>query len=319
MTLTPSPPTLQQPPAPTSEPPSTAPQSRRTRRRGPTTTRRVGWLGAGLLGLVVLTAVLAPILAPYDPTVMSAGDRLLPPVWSDGGSSTYLLGTDNLGRDILSRLIYGTQLTLLVSGIATIIAAVLGTALGLLCGYRAGSWIDAIVMRIVDASMAIPNILLVLVVVGALGTSATTLTLILGITGWIPFTRMIRSEVLSLRERDYVRAAHAIGLRDTTIVFKHILPNVAATIIVLATLAFGGNIVLEASLSFLGLGIQPPQVTWGYMLNEGRDYLATAWWISTFPGIAITLTVLGVLFTGDWLRDVLDPRGSTRRTGRKEA
>ncbi|UZF48121.1 ABC transporter permease (plasmid) [Rhodococcus rhodochrous] len=250
---------------------------------------------------------------------MSAGDRLLPPVWSDGGSSTYLLGTDNLGRDILSRLIYGTQLTLLVSGIATIIAAVLGTALGLLCGYRAGSWIDAIVMRIVDASMAIPNILLVLVVVGALGTSATTLTLILGITGWIPFTRMIRSEVLSLRERDYVRAAHAIGLRDTTIVFKHILPNVAATIIVLATLAFGGNIVLEASLSFLGLGIQPPQVTWGYMLNEGRDYLATAWWISTFPGIAITLTVLGVLFTGDWLRDVLDPRGSTRRTGRKEA
>ena len=319
MTLTPSLPTLQHPLTPTNEPPSTAPQSRRTRRRGPATTRRVGWLGAGLLGLVVLTAVLAPILAPHDPTVMSAGDRLLPPVWSDGGSSTYLLGTDNLGRDILSRLIYGTQLTLLVSGIATIIAAVLGTALGLLCGYRAGSWIDAIVMRIVDASMAIPNILLVLVVVGALGTSATTLTLILGITGWIPFTRMIRSEVLSLRERDYIRAAHAIGLRDTTIVFKHILSNVAATIIVLATLAFGGNIVLEASLSFLGLGIQPPQVTWGYMLNEGRDYLATAWWISTFPGIAITLTVLGVLFTGDWLRDVLDPRGSTRRTRRKEA
>lgn len=288
------------------------PAQPRRRKRQRRTTRRIGLLGVGCLALLVVTAALAPVLAPHDPTLMSSADRLLPPMWSTGGSSEFPLGTDNLGRDVLSRIIYGTQMTMLVSCGATLIAAALGTTLGLLCGYRAGTWADATVMRVVDASMAIPNILLVLVIVGVMGTSPLTLTLILGFTGWIPFARLIRSEVMSLRERDYIRAAHAIGQRHVVIVFKHILPNVVSTIVVLVTLAVGANIVLEASLSFLGLGIQPPQVTWGYMLNEGRDYLATAWWIATFPGFAITLTVLGVIFVGDWLRDILDPRGTSR-------
>jgi peptide/nickel transport system permease protein len=168
-------------------------------------------------------------------------------------------------------------------------------------------------MRIVDANMAIPNILMIIVIIGVLGASTTTLTLVLGLTGWITYTRLIRSEVLSMRERDFVRAARSIGTRDGVIMLRHILPNIVPTIIVVSTLTFGGNIVVEASLSFLGLGIQPPTVTWGYMLNEGRDYIATGWWIAAFPGLAITVTVLAILFVGDWARDVLDPRSKGRR------
>ncbi|WP_020614849.1 ABC transporter permease [Paenibacillus daejeonensis] len=274
---------------------------------------KTGTFGFVILVLVALTALLSVLLAPYDPTLLNARNRLVPPFWSDGGSMAHILGTDHLGRDILSRIIYGSQITLLVSGASVIISAVIGITLGVVCGYYGGGWFDAIVMRVVDANMAIPNILFMLVIVGVFGTSVPTLIVVLGITGWIAYTRLIRAEVLSLKEREFIRAARSIGTRDRTIMRKHILPNLISTCIVVSTLSVGGNIVLEASLSFLGLGIQPPIVTWGYMLNEGRDYIATSWWIATFPGVAIAVTVLGILFFGDWLRDVFDPKAQGRR------
>jgi peptide/nickel transport system permease protein len=274
---------------------------------------KTGTVGFALLLLVALTALLAPMLAPFDPSVMNARNRLVPPFWVDGGSMAHILGTDHLGRDILSRIIYGSQITLVVSGASVVISAAIGITLGVISGYYGGGWFDTIVMRIVDANMAIPNILFTLVIVGVLGTSVPTLIVVLGITGWIAYTRLIRAEVLSLKEREFIRAARSIGTRDRSIMAKHILPNLVSTCIVVSTLSVGGNIVLEASLSFLGLGIQPPIVTWGYMLNEGRDYIATSWWISTFPGVAIALTVLGILFLGDWLRDVFDPKAKGRR------
>ncbi|MFS0728243.1 ABC transporter permease [Paenibacillus sp. 1P07SE] len=274
---------------------------------------KTGTFGFVILVLVALTALFSVLLAPYDPTLMNARNRLVPPFWADGGSMAHLLGTDHLGRDILSRIIYGSQITLLVSGASVIISAAIGITLGVVCGYYGGGWFDAIVMRIVDANMAIPNILFMLVIVGVFGTSVPTLIIVLGITGWIAYTRLIRAEVLSLKEREFIRAARSIGTRDRTIMRKHIFPNLISTCIVVSTLSVGGNIVLEASLSFLGLGIQPPIVTWGYMLNEGRDYIATSWWIATFPGLAIAVTVLGILFFGDWLRDVFDPKAQGRR------
>ncbi|WP_223881306.1 ABC transporter permease [Nesterenkonia ebinurensis] len=269
-------------------------------------------IGALVLLLCVLTALLAPFISPYPPGQQHPQDRLLPPFWLEGGSTEFLLGTDNLGRDILSRIVHGVQVTLLVSGIAVIISAVLGVTLGVISGFYAGGWFDTIIQRLVDANMAIPNILLILVIIGSMGPSTVTLTVVLGVTGWVIFARMVRADVVSLRERDFVRAARSIGTRDPVMMMRHILPNVMPTTIVVATLSFGTNIVIEASLSFLGLGIQPPTVTWGYVLNEGRDYLATAWWIATFPGLAITITVLAIMFLGDWLRDVLDPREKKR-------
>jgi peptide/nickel transport system permease protein len=298
---------------PPADPPAAPAPRRRFRGHRALLRSKTGLAGVVILSLTVLVAILAPVLAPHDPAVQTAVDRLLPPAWVAGGSADYLLGTDNLGRDILSRVIHGVRVTLLVSGIAVVISAVIGIVLGVVCGFYGGRWFDTIMMRIVDANMAIPNILMIIVIIGVLGASTTTLTLVLGLTGWITYTRLIRSEVLSMRERDFVRAARSIGTRDGVIMLRHILPNIVPTIIVVSTLTFGGNIVVEASLSFLGLGIQPPTVTWGYMLNEGRDYIATGWWIAAFPGLAITVTVLAILFVGDWARDVLDPRSKGRR------
>lgn len=275
---------------------------------------KTGTAGFVILIIVMLTAVLAPTLAPHDPSVMNARNTLAPPFWMEGGTMEHPLGTDNLGRDMLSRIVYGSRISLLVSVAAVLIAGVIGIFLGVVCGYYGGRWFDALVMRVVDAKTAVPGILLMLVVIGVFGTSVTTLILVIGFTEWTAYTRLIRGEVLSLKQRDYVRAARSIGTRDRTIMFRHILPNIASLCIVVSTLTVGGNIVLEASLSFLGLGIQPPIVSWGYMLNEGRDHIATSWWISTFPGIAITLTVLAFIFLGDWLRDVFDPRSQGRRS-----
>lgn len=273
-----------------------------------------GTAGMIIFMLMLLMAVLAPVLAPHDPTLMNVRNTLAPPAWMEGGSSAHLLGTDNLGRDVLSRILYGARVTLLVSVLSTAVAAVIGISLGVICGYYGGRWFDSIIMRVVDAKMAIPGILLMLVIVGVFGSSISTLILVLGFTEWTAFTRLVRGEVLSIKQRDYVRAARSIGTQDRFIMWKHILPNIISICIVISTLTVGGNIILEASLSYLGLGIQPPSVSWGYMLNEGRDHIATSWWISTFPGIAITFTVLAVIFLGDWLRDVFDPRSQGRRS-----
>lgn len=269
---------------------------------------KTGTAGLLIVTLVILTALFAPFLAPHDPTIMNARNTLAPPFWMENGTMDHILGTDNLGRDMLSRIIYGSQISLLVSVVSVLIAGVIGIFLGIVCGFYGGNWFDNLIMRVVDAKMAIPGILLMLVIIGVFGSSVTTLILVLGFTEWTAYTRLVRGEVLSIKQLDFVRAARSIGTRDRIIMFKHILPNIVSICIVISTLTVGGNIVLEASLSFLGLGVQPPIVSWGYMLNEGRDHIATSWWISTFPGIAISLTVLGIVFLGDWLRDVFDPR-----------
>lgn len=268
---------------------------------------RTGTLGFIILLSVVIMAVFAGAIAPHEPAKTEASKRLLPPVWMEKGSFEHPLGTDNLGRDVLSRIIYGSQVSLLVGICAVFVAGTIGVVLGLAAGYY-GGWVDRIIMRIVDAFLAIPNILFMLVILAVLGPGLITLIFVLGFTGWVKYARVIRGEVLSVKERDYVRSARSVGASDVWIITKHILPNVISSFIVISTLSVATTIIAEASLSFLGLGIQPPTVSWGGMLSDGRQYLATSWWVATFPGIAITLTVLGIIFVGDWLRDMLDPR-----------
>ncbi len=270
----------------------------------------VGLLGVILVGAAVLMAVGAPLIAPLSPMEFNFRSRLLPPSWL-GGEPGFFLGTDQLGRDLLSRLIFGARISLLVGVLGVLISLLIGVTLGLISGY-VGGLVDNFISRIIDTFMAIPFILLALAVVGVVGTSGgnslTILVVVLGLTGWVTFARVVRGEVLSVKNLEYVEAANALGQRDFLVIFQHVLPNVTASIIVLATLQIATVIIAESSLSFLGLGVQPPTVTWGIMLADGRDYLATSWWLSTFPGIAITLTTLGMILLGDWLRDVLDPR-----------
>lgn len=270
----------------------------------------VGLLGSILVVSAIFVAVFAPWLAPHDPTEFNLRSRLEPPVWL-GGTSEFLLGTDQLGRDLLSRLIYGSQVSLIVGVLGVLVSLVIGVGLGLLAGYS-GGWTDTIISRLVDTFMAIPFIILALAVIGAVGVgennSLIILIVVLGLTGWITFARVVRGEVLAVKHLEYVEAASALGQRHRWILLRHVLPNVTAPIIVLATLQIATVIIAESSLSFLGLGVQPPTITWGIMLSEGRDHLATSWWLATFPGVAITLTTLGMILLGDWLRDVLDPR-----------
>ena len=268
---------------------------------------KTGMVGLIIVVGVVLMAILAPLLTDNDPAKTDVINRLLPPFWLEGGNTEFLLGTDNLGRDILSRIIYGSRISLLIGISAVLLAGAIGMALGLIAGYYGKVW-DFIIMRTVDSLLAIPNILFMLIILAVMGPSLITLILVLGGTSWVVYARMVRSETLSIKERDYVRSAKAIGAKDFRIIMKYILPNVLSSFIVIATLNVATTIILEASLSFLGLGIQPPDVSWGLMLSDGREYIATSWWVATFPGVAITVTVLGVIFLGDWLRDVLDPK-----------
>ena len=268
---------------------------------------KTGMVGLIIVVGVILMAILAPLLTDNDPAKTDVINRLIPPFWLEGGNTEFLLGTDNLGRDILSRIIYGSRISLLIGISAVLLAGAIGMALGLIAGYYGKVW-DFIIMRTVDSLLAIPNILFMLIILAVMGPSLITLILVLGGTSWVVYARMVRSETLSIKERDYVRSAKAIGAKDFRIIMKYILPNVLSSFIVIATLNVATTIILEASLSFLGLGIQPPDVSWGLMLSDGREYIATSWWVATFPGIAITVTVLGVIFLGDWLRDVLDPK-----------
>lgn len=268
---------------------------------------KTGTVGFFIVFFVFLVAIFAPLLAPHNPAAINAGNMLKPPFWMEGGSSAHLLGTDNLGRDILSRIIYGSQVSLLVGVTSVVVAGIIGVTIGLIAGYY-GGFIDNLLMRVVDSFLAIPTILFALVILTIFGPSIVTLIFVLGATNWVNYARLVRGEVLSIKERDYVRAAHSIGVKNHKIILRHLLPNVISSFIVISTLSVATTIILEASLSFLGLGIQPPDVSWGLILSDGRDYLATSWWLATFPGIAITITVLGIIFLGDWLRDILDPR-----------
>lgn len=273
---------------------------------------KTGLLGSVLVLLVVLIAICAPLLTSHDPAAVDPLNRLKPPAWLEGGTSEHWLGTDNLGRDMWSRIVYGARVSLIVGMGAVIVSGVIGAILGLLSGFY-GKWLDAVIMRVGDAFMAIPTILFMLVVMAIVGPGITTLIFVIGVTNWVPFTRIVRSEVLSIKERDFVHAARSIGAKNGRLIVKHILPNILSSFIVICGMNVGTTIIMEASLSFLGLGIKPPDVSWGGMLSDGRQYVATSWWVATFPGLAITFTVLGVIFLGDWLRDVLDPRTETSK------
>lgn len=268
---------------------------------------KTGTLGLLIILAVILCALLAPWLATHDPASVEPLKRLKPPVWLDGGESEYWLGTDNLGRDIWSRIVYGARVSLIVGVGAVLVSGMIGAVLGLLSGYY-GRWINAIIMRVADSFLAIPSILLALVVLAVTQPGLITLIIVIGLTNWVSYARVIRSEVLSLKERDFVKAAQSAGAGQARLIFRHILPNVMSSLIVISSMNVATTILMEASLSFLGLGIKPPDVSWGGMLSDGRQYIATSWWVATFPGLAITFTVLGVIFLGDWLRDKLDPR-----------
>lgn len=268
---------------------------------------KTGTVGAALVLIVVLIAVFAPLLATHNPGQVDPINRLKPPSWLSEGTGGHLLGTDNLGRDIWSRIVYGSRVSLIVGIGAVLVSGAIGAVLGLLAAYY-GRWVDALIMRVADAFIAIPTILLMLVVLAVVGPGLGTLIFVIGFTNWVSYARVVRGEVLSIKERDFVKAAKAVGSRNSRVIFRHILPNVLSSFIVISGMNVATTIILEASLSFLGLGITPPDVSWGGMLSDGRQYVATSWWVATFPGIAITVTVLGVIFLGDWLRDVLDPR-----------
>ncbi len=272
---------------------------------------KTGMTGLLVVVLIILVAIFAPWIAPCDPTRIDLTDMLTPPAWLPDGTMKHILGTDSLGRDVLSRIIYGSRVSLLVGICAVLVSGFIGTILGVIAGFY-GGWFGTAIMRVTDAFLALPSMLIMLVIIGVFGPSLTTLIFVMGCTKWVAYTRLMRGEVLSLKERDFVRAAYSIGTRNHTIMLRHLLPNVFSTLIVISTLNVGTAIIAESSLSFLGLGIQPPAISWGYMLSEGQAYLSTSWWIATFPGVAITVTAIGIIFLGDWLRDVIDPRQQGR-------
>jgi peptide/nickel transport system permease protein len=269
--------------------------------------RRTALFGAVVVALVVITAVAAPWVSPFDPLEQSIGERLKAPGWRDQVGRAHPLGTDHLGRDIFARIIFGARPALLVGAAAVMISGVLGMIAGLLAGYFGGR-IDDVLMRLADIQLAFPFILLAIAVIGVLGPSLTTIICVIGVSSWVVYARIVRGAALSLREREFVQAAQALGGGDGRILVRHILPNVFTPWLVVATLDMARVIVIESALSFLGLGVQPPAATWGGMLADGRVYISTAWWLATFPGLAILVTVLGINLFGDGLRDTLDPR-----------
>jgi peptide/nickel transport system permease protein len=263
-------------------------------------------VGLALLVLFVFTAVAAPLLAPYDPAAGDLGTRMLTPRVL-GGDTPNLLGTDQLGRDILSRMIYGARVSLVVGLTAVAFAGTLGVGLGLLSGYYGGR-VDAVIMRLADMQLAFPGILLAIAILAVLGQGLMNVIIVLGIGGWTGYARIVRGQVLSQKERDYVVAARALGVPARRIIAMHLLPNCITPAVVLATFAVAQAIIAEAALSFLGLGVGVSVPTWGNMLADGRSYLGNAWWLATFPGVAISLVVLSINLLGDWVRDVMDPR-----------
>ena len=268
--------------------------------------RRLTAAGVAFVLVLGVVAAAAPWLAPDDPTRQSLRARLVAPTLEAADGRAHVLGTDHLGRDLLSRMIFGSRVSLLVGFAAVLVGGLVGSALGLLAGFR-GGWTDTVIMTVADAQLAFPFILLAIGIIAVLGPSFGTLIVVIGLSGWVSYARILRSQVLGLRSREFVEAVHALGGSVLRIMWKHVLPNVLSSLVVIATLELARAIVLEATLSFLGLGIQPPTPSWGGMVQEGREYLDSAWWISTFPGILLMVTSIVVSRTGDWLRDLLDP------------
>jgi peptide/nickel transport system permease protein len=264
-------------------------------------------LAGGAVALAIAVALLAGVLAPHDPEAINPIEGEKPPAFVSGGSWTYPLGTDRKGRDILSRVILGTRVSLAVAAGAIALGGLVGTGLGVLAGYR-GGWVDALIMRAADGFLAFPSILIALVLAVTVGPSFGVVVTVLGLILWARFARLVRGEVLYWKTRDFIGLARVAGARGPYIVWRHVLPNIANSIVVLATLQVGWAIIVEASLSFLGAGIPPPTPTWGSMVAEGLTFLERAWWISVCPGVAMMVVVLSFNLVGDWIRDALDPR-----------
>lgn len=263
---------------------------------------------AGIIVALVLIAVSADLITPYDPEIGALGDRFRPPAWQAGGSDAHLLGTDHLGRDVLARLMFGARISLTVGFFAVIVAGVIGTTLGILSGYL-GGWVDHVIMRVTDTWLALPGLTFAIFLSAIVGPSATNIVIILAAVYWTRYARVIRGEVLSLKERDFVRLAIVANCSRWTIMRRHMLPNVLNTAIVLGTLQLGVVVVVEAALSFLGVGVPPPQPAWGLMLADGKKGLmAGYWWLTVLPGVCIMLLVLSANLLGDWLRVKLDPQ-----------
>jgi peptide/nickel transport system permease protein len=261
-----------------------------------------------ILGALIFLAIFADALAPHDPEVGSLGERFRPPVWQQGGSEKFLLGSDHLGRDVLSRLIFGARVSIVVGFAAVLVAGVLGTGLGILSGYL-GGWVDQVIMRITDTWLALPALTFAIFLAAVVGPSEMNIVIILGAVYWTRYARVIRGEVLSLKERDFVRLAIVAGCSKRTIMKRHILPNVLNSAIVLGTLMLGVVVVTEAALSFLGVGVPPPKPAWGLMLADGKKgMMAGYWWLTVLPGCCIMLMVLSANLLGDWLRVKLDPQ-----------
>lgn len=268
---------------------------------------RAEYIGFTLVALFLAVAILGPLIQPHDPLAQDVARRLKPPGYVDPRAGPFWLGTDGLGRDILSRLILGARVSLLVGAGGATMSAIVGTTLGLMAGY-AGGWWDGLIMRIVDVFQAVPFTVLAIAVAVTLGPSLRNVILVLAISTWVNYARIVRGETLAQRNGEIALAARVIGANDLRILLRHVLPQVAASIIVLSSLLVGSMILFEATLSFLGLGVQPPTPSWGNMVLDGIEPIRVAWWVSFFPGVAILLTVMGINLAGDWLRDALDPR-----------
>jgi peptide/nickel transport system permease protein len=261
-----------------------------------------------ILGCIAFLAIFANLLAPHNPEIGSLTARFKPPVWQTGGSAKYLLGTDQLGRDELSRLIFGARVSMVVGFTAVIFAGAVGTTLGIVSGYL-GGWVDQVIMRVTDTWLALPGLMFAIFLAAIVGPSMWNIVIILGLVYWTRYARVIRGEVLSLKEREFVRLAIVAGCSKWTIMYRHILPNVINSAIVIGTLMLGVVIITEASLSFLGVGVPPPQAAWGLMLSDGKQSLMVGrWWLSVLPGLCIMLMVLSANILGDWLRVKLDPQ-----------
>ena len=263
---------------------------------------------AGFIIIVVvfLLAMLAPIIAPYDPNDINVKAILLSPSWQ------HWMGTDGLGRDVLSRMLYGGRISLLVGLVAVGIATAIGIVLGAIAGYYRG-WIDTVIMRLVDVMLSIPSFFLILAVIAFLTPSIINVMIVIGLTSWMGVTRLVRAEFLSLSGREFVQASRTLGAQDARLIFTHLLPNSLTPIIVSSVLGVAGAVLMESGLSFLGLGVQAPQASWGNILTDGKDYIQFAWWLSLFPGLAILMTVLGYNLLGEGLRDALDPRSGSSK------
>jgi peptide/nickel transport system permease protein len=277
---------------------------------------KAGFTGVALVAALLLMAVAAPLIAPYSPTAQDLRSRLVPPVWEESGSWKHILGTDHLGRDLLSRVIHGSRVSLAVGMAVVLIAGTMGVVLGLIAGYRGGRT-DSFIMRWIDTQVAFPGLLIALIILAVIGPSMLTVILVLSFNGWMVYGRMTRGAVLSVRQTAYVEAAELVGCSATRVVFRHILPNLTSPLLTLAVLEFARIVLAEAALSFLGMGIQPPATSWGLDVATGKNYMFRAWWLVTFPGAAISVTVLAINLVASWMRLVSDPQEREKQFARQ--